>query len=153
MHVFSGSRVRSMRRSRSLNGLQLAPAALVPSIRALFQAQGIDGSAVDDQGNVDPQALLALAFDQVEIRTNATPTVTMSLKGPSDPATEALLTQLQPTLTFSGAAGTAVLAPYKAAGTGGGDWFSSMGSKIAIGIVAGATGVALMLIAFGGARR
>ncbi len=146
MHIFSGSRVRSIRR-RSMNGLQLAPAALVPSIRALFETQGIGGNAVDDQGNIDPQALLALAFDQVEIRTNATPPVTMSLKGPSDPATQAILAKLNPTLIFTGAAGRAVLAPYD--GTSGGDWFGSLGGQIAMGVVAGATGIAILAILFG----
>lgn len=135
-----------------MGGLQLAPQALVPSIRALFQAQGIDGSAVDDQGNIDPQALLALAFDQVEIKTNATPTMTMNLKGPSDPTTQALLNQLQPTLVFSGPAGRAVLAPQGAAGEDGGNWFSALTGKAGIAVAATGVGAALLLIALGRRR-
>ncbi len=136
-------------RSSHLGGLQLVPTSLVPTLRTLFQTQGIDPSAVDNNGNVDPQALLALAFDQVEIKTNATPTMTMNLKGPSDPATQQLLNQLQPTLIFSGPAGRAVIAPQGAAGAAGGDWFSTLTSKAGIGIAAGVVGTALLLIAIG----
>lgn len=97
---------------RNFRGLQIVPSQLVPVARAGFVSQGIDGGAVSDTGEVDPQALLALAWDKVLIQTSVTPDLVIDLKGPSDPETTRMMNEFQPRITLMGRAGNAVIAPY-----------------------------------------
>lgn len=97
----------------SFAGLQLVPPALVPLVRPLLASQGItDPGAIDNNGNVDPMALLALGFSTIEIRSALTPPVTIDLRMPADQQTDALLNVVQPVITFAGRAGRVQIAPY-----------------------------------------
>jgi len=88
--------------------------------------------------------LLALAFDKIEIRTSLSPPVTLNLRGPPDPRTEALLREVQPALIFTGNAGRQEFAPY-----GLPSEMSPMVKKWAWAIGAGVGGVLLGTFLFG----
>jgi len=105
---------------------------LVGSVRQILAGQGVDPSILSDSGSIDGANLLSIAFDQVEIRTAATPTVKFSLAGPTDPQTDALLRELQPAVILTGRAGTAKISPYGVPG-GVSDVFKSAGVQIGIG--------------------
>lgn len=135
---------KAFRGYASYAGVKLLPPALVPIARSLLQSQGIDARAVSDSGEIDPQALVALAFDKVEIRTAYTKPIMVDLKGPPDPETARLLADIRPQIKLSGRAGEAEIAPYgqKAAGESSG--FPSLNTptgRIALGIGAGAIGL------------
>lgn len=133
-HRYGGSR---------FSGLQIVPRALVPVARATFVSQGIDGAAVSDTGEVDPQALIALAFDKLELKTAYTPTLVMDLKAPPDPATAILLNDIRPHITLWGRAGKVEIAPYGVdIPEPAGRWSSA--TKLAIGFAAGALGLGLI---------
>jgi len=87
--------------------------------------------------------LLALAYDRVEIRTAYTPSVTLNLTGPSDPATDAIGQSVQPALIFTGNAGQAVIAPY---GMPSGISPEAQRLGIAIGVGFGAAVLGTMLL-------
>ncbi len=94
-----------------LNGLPLIPAPLVGAARVFFQSQGMSPSVVSDSGEIDADALMALAFDKVEIRTALTPPVTIDLKAPSSGEASQLMKDIQPAVILSGRAGRHVIAP------------------------------------------
>jgi hypothetical protein len=98
-----------------LNGI--VPPALIPSIRSYFVSQGLTPSAVSDDGNIDPQALIGLIYDSVEFRSRLFPPGAMvyNLKNTdSNPQTQALLRTAQPAVILHSAQhGDKVLfAPY-----------------------------------------
>lgn len=122
--------------------LTLVPAALVPAVRSVLAGQGVDPWSLSDDGSIDPQALLALAFNQMVIETAVTPEIVVDLAGPSDPATAALLNEYRPRVTLRGRAGEVSIAPYGlAAADPGTKW------KTALGIGAGVVGT-LVLVRF-----
>jgi hypothetical protein len=133
---------RSYGHSR-FSGLQIVPQSLVPIARATFASQGINGAAVSDTGEVDPQALIALAFDKMEIRTAYTPTIVMDLKAPPDPETAILLNDVKPHITLWGRAGKVEIAPYgMEIPEPAGQWTNA--TKLVIGAVAGVIGLGLI---------
>lgn len=84
---------------RIYNFRGIVPPALVPGIRSYFVSQGITPSAVSDSGDIDPQALIALAYDEVEFRSRLFPPgkVVYNLKNTDrNPQTAALLKLVQP---------------------------------------------------------
>jgi hypothetical protein len=98
-----------------LGNLKLVPPALVPTMQAFLQTQGLPPGALDSNGEVDPMALFSLAFDTVEVRTAYSEPVTINLnapQGPPDTATEELLQKIRPALILNGRFGRASVAPY-----------------------------------------
>lgn len=127
----------------SYDGVKLLPPALVSIARSLLQSQGIDARAVSDDGEIDPQALVALAFDKMELRTAYTEPILVDLKGPPDPQTAKLLADIRPQVTLTGRAGKAEIAPY-GQGAAESGIFPSLNTptgRIALGIGAGAVGL------------
>lgn len=88
------------------------PPLLVGPLKAYFQSRGIDPNDISANGDIDPTAILSLFFDTVEVRTAVTEPVSISLKTPPDPETQALLREVQPAIVFTGPAGRAQIAPY-----------------------------------------
>ena len=84
--------------TQQLAGIQIVPPALVGPIRSFFTSRGIQASAVSDSGEIDPQALLALAYKGVEIRSRlfADPIFYDFRKTDSNPQTQAALKLAQP---------------------------------------------------------
>lgn len=102
---------RRMVLNSRLNGLPLIPSPLVGAARLFFQTQGMNPSVVSDSGEISADALVALAFDKVEIRTALTPPVTINLKEASSGEVSQLIKDIQPAIILSGRAGTHTIAP------------------------------------------
>jgi hypothetical protein len=101
------------RRLGGFGAVQLVPRVLVGPVRAILAGQGLPTSVVDDSGNADGMGLLSALFDTVEVHTRLSNPVKIKLSGgPSDPATEALIKEIQPALVFTGRAGQFQIAPY-----------------------------------------
>lgn len=111
-HMSYASPYKKYGSSTPFAGLQLVPPVLVGAVRQLLQAQGIDPKAISDTGEVDSQALIALAFDRIEIRSRLAPPIVIDLKTPPDAKTQAYLREIQPALVMTGKAGRAEVAPY-----------------------------------------
>jgi len=94
-------------------GFRLVPSSVVPIVRGAFMSQGIDGSMISDSGDVEPQALIALLFDTIEVRTRLTPSLVIDLKrAPVEGGDRLLKEIIQPELIFRGNAGEFKLNPY-----------------------------------------
>lgn len=100
----------TVRRSR-FSGIQLVPPALVWPARGVLQNQGIDPKMLEDNGEIDPQALFALAFDKVYIRTSVTPEIPIDLSQKGDGQVSQIVKDLQPVVILKGRAGTVKIAP------------------------------------------
>ncbi len=122
--------------------IQLVPAPLVAAVKAALKAQGLDPDAITSSGAIDPQGLFSSAFETVEIRSNLTPPLEFSLRGPSNPTVQALLNQVQPTVILKGKAGRFVIAP-KGESSGTKD-LTKAGTSIGLGIGAGLLGLLLV---------
>lgn len=69
----------------------------------------------------DNSSALTSLFTNIDVKTNIPgANFSLDLTAPADPTTQALLAQIQPTITLSGPAGTFPIAPYGAA-TGSSD--------------------------------
>jgi hypothetical protein len=123
-------------------GLQLVPSSLVGAARLAFETQGISGAAISDTGEIDPQALVALAFDTVTIRTAVTPDIVINMKAPSTPGQQSIINQLHPQIFLSGRFGTVPLQPWGQETTPEGEWSTRI--KVGIGIAAGVLGLAVL---------
>lgn len=97
-------------------GLQIAPPALVPTVRMLFQRQGINPNVIDADGTISSADAFAIFYDTVVLETSYTDPVVIKVDAPPDPRTRAILEQLRPRLTFKGRAGTFVMEPWGAPG-------------------------------------
>lgn len=130
------------------SGVQLVPGALAPLLRGVFMSRGFAPSVVADDGSVDADALLGLAYDHVRIETNLTDPIDINLRDPSSGATSALMQDLQPVITFSGPAGQIEYAP---AGHPGGltGRLKQAGALGILGIGAGIVGLLILGRAFG----
>lgn len=94
----------------------------------------------DSTGHWTPFAAAAQLYDTVEIRTNATPPITINVRdlgGATGP--NPIAQKLQPTITLTGPLGQKVLAPYGPAS-------ATLGTVVGIG---GTFGVAAALGALG----
>lgn len=95
--------------------MQLINPALVGITRNLIASQGGNPMMVNNDGSLNPDGVLALFFNNVEVRTSVTPPLLFPIGPtgtPADPATEALIRSLKPTVILSGPAGQVVVAPY-----------------------------------------
>ncbi len=122
-----------------LAGLQILPSSLVWAGRAALNAQGISPAALNDNGEIDPQALIAMAFDTLEIQTTAFAPLKINLKNVSgSPSPE--MQRLKPFIKLSGPAGAVELAPFgKPSGID--NAIQTAGSNIGIGIGAAILGL------------
>jgi len=95
--------------------MRLIDPSLVGITRNLVASQGFNPLIVNSDGSLNPDGVLAMFFNQVEVQTSATPPLRFPI-GPSgeptDPATDALVKTLKPTVILSGPAGRVVVAPY-----------------------------------------
>ncbi len=95
--------------------MQLVNPALVGASRILIQQQGGNPFIINDRGELNPDGLLQLFFNNVEVQTAVTPTIKFPIGPnglPPNPAADALIKSLQPSIVFSGPAGRVVVAPY-----------------------------------------
>lgn len=118
--------------------MQLIPPELVPLARGYLLQKGQNPDIFGNGGSLDGGALTSILYNQVEIRTSATPPLIFPIGPagpPTDSATEALIQQLQPTIIFTGPAGRLEIAPYGAA-SGASSWipFALLGGAIVLGI-------------------
>jgi hypothetical protein len=148
------ARVRLVRRSQ-LSGM--IPAAMIPTVRSVFTSQGITASAVDDNGNIDPQAIIALVYDSVEFRSRLFPpgSVTYNLKNTeSSPQTRALLKAVQPAVILHSAQyGDKVLFAPLGVPTAQATEVTTAASNIGFGVGAVALGLVLAGVAISRRRR
>lgn len=101
----------------SFGDITVVPRIAVPAARLALQQQGINPTVLKDDGTMSATDMFSLAFDTIEIKTAFTPPVVIKLNEPSDPATQALLNRVRPTLIIRGRAGRVEVAPYGVAGT------------------------------------
>lgn len=95
-------------------GVSIIPSVFVNDVRNLLRRQGIDPAIITNSGEIDPSALIALAFDRIEFSTTLTPPMKINLREPADPKSQtgALVKSIKPTLRLYGAAGNIVIAPF-----------------------------------------
>lgn len=86
------------------------PSAIVGTLRATLVSQGFPPTTIDNEGNLDPIALLSGVYDTVEFRSHAAPPVKLRLDALSGPS-GSFVKFLRPTVIFTGKGGRAVLAP------------------------------------------
>lgn len=126
----------------------LVPPAMIPAVRSIFTSQGITPSAVDDNGNIDPQAIIGLVYDSVEFRSRLFPpgSVSYNLKNTdSNPQTRALLKTVQPAVILHSAQyGDKVLFAPMGVPTEQATEIKTAASNIGFGIGAVALGLALV---------
>lgn len=118
---------------RGFSGLQIIPPLLINPARAALIAQGVDPKMISDSGELDPQALVAIAFNKVEISTTATPTITIDLSKTGEGQASAAVRALRPTVVLSGRAGRVVIAP--AGETAGNPAALQAGLGVGLGLV------------------
>ncbi len=114
------------------------PSALVPALRSALQSQGFPRSSVTDAGNIDPAALLSGVFHTIELRSAATPPITiktaeLQFGGPPNP----WLSFLKPTVIMTGPAGRTLIAPYGEAGDGTLGAVVVVGGLVGLGVLLG----------------
>lgn len=91
-------------------------------------------------GAFDPEALIALGINRIEVRSRVMDPMVITVGGPSDPRTEALMREIQPSVTLSGNLGTFTIAPYGEPQPG------SVSPAIRNALLAGSAGVAAALV-------
>jgi hypothetical protein len=95
--------------------MQLIPPALVPTVRAYLQQQGLNPNTIAYDGSLDAGGIVSNFYNQVTVRTAVTPDLVFPINQSGEPpnaVAKQLLDQLQPTVIISGPAGSFVLAPY-----------------------------------------
>jgi hypothetical protein len=99
---------------------------------------------IQGYGALDPQALFAVAFDTLEVRSKLWDgPVTVNLRDSSPGAGGALMNQLQLSLRFSGRAGEWNIAPNGVA-AGADESLQTAGPALGVGIAAALVGVWLL---------
>ncbi len=142
--------------SPSLDGIQLVPPFLVGALRGVLQTQGIDPRAVNDAGEIDPAALMALAFSKVEIRSRLHDPITLDMRNmnPEPGVTAQLLQEAQPAVILHlRTGGSFTIAPNGVPTGGISEFFKTAGMDVVLGIGAGLLGLVLFGYAIGGKRR
>lgn len=95
--------------------MQLIPQQLVPAVRAYVQQQGLDPGMINGDGSLNAAGAVNIFFDTVTVRTAVTPDLVFPIAASGQPPSQAmqeLMRQLQPSVTLSGRAGVATVAPY-----------------------------------------
>lgn len=119
---------------------QFQPSPKVPLRNAWDVINHALPALVDPRTNeLTPANAAAQFFDTVEIRTNATPTITFNVRSLDDPTPSPVMRRLQPTVILQGPVGTARIAPYGEADSETGS-FISAGAVVGIALVAGTVG-------------
>lgn len=121
---------------------------MIPAVRSLFTNAGVTASAIDDNGNIDPQAIIGLVYDSVEFRSRLFPpgSVTYNLKNTDiNPQTRALLAAVQPAVILhSTQYGDKVLFAPNGVPTAQAIEVSTAASNVGFGIGAVALGLVLV---------
>jgi len=102
-------------RVTAITGQNLAsiPSLLVGPVRQAVAQQGFPESIITDSGDLNTDALMAALVETIEIRTEWTTPVTVSVKGLVEGPSNPLWAALKPTIVLSGAhIGRQVIAPY-----------------------------------------
>lgn len=112
------------------------PSVLIDPLRAALQSQGLDPATIRSDGTINPAGFLAAAFDEVEFRSSATPTITLRTRDmlKEGGAPNPFIQWLRPTVVLRGRSGETVIAPVGA----------SKGGSILPGL-----GVVLVLVGVG----
>lgn len=85
---------------------------LVQPLRAALQAAGFPADTIRDDGSINPAGLLAGAYDEVEFRSSATPTIKMQTANLLQGGPNPFLAWLRPTVVLRGRlTGETVIAP------------------------------------------
>lgn len=95
--------------------MQILPSSMVPIAQGLIASQGGDPGILKPTGELNPVGIVELLFNQAEVRTAVTPNIRFPISASGQPpsaAVQALLSQLQPSVVFSGPAGEITIAPY-----------------------------------------
>jgi hypothetical protein len=111
--------------------------------RGLLANQGIDPRMLEDNGEIDPQALFALAFDTVTVKTAIAPDMVIDMTKKGSGQVSQIVKDAKPTIILSGRAGRIVIAPAGEATTVAN--FQSAGIQAGLGI--GAALLGLIVIA------
>lgn len=96
------------------------PAALIPALRVALQSQGFPAQTLRDDGTLNPAGLLAGVYDEVEFRSQGTPTIRLKTnqllsEGPPNP----VVTWLKPTIVLRGKGQETLIAPVGVSAGGG----------------------------------
>lgn len=125
----------------------IIPPALIPAARSYFTSQGVSASAVSDSGDIDPQAIIGLVYDEVEFRSRLFPagSVTYNLKNTDrSPQATAMLKLVQPAVILkSRSQGDRVLFAPAGVPSDVAPEISSAATNIGIGVGAVALGLVL----------
>ncbi len=95
--------------------MQLINPSLVGVTRTLISSQGGNPWMINNDGTLNPDGVLALFWNNVEIRTSVTPPIKFPIGPtgtPSSPSADLLVKSLKPTVILSGPAGQITVAPY-----------------------------------------
>ncbi len=126
--------------------MQLVNPALVGATRTLISSQGGNPFLINDRGELNPDGLVQLLFNEVEVTTSVTPPIRFPIGPtgtPPNAAADAMIKSLKPSIVFSGPAGRIVVAPYG----------QEIGTSWLPVIIAGvATAAVLGWLMFGGRR-
>ena len=142
-------------RSRSLQGVQL-PIYVVGAIRGMLATQGISPNAISDTGEIDPSALMALAFSKVEIRSRLHDPIVIDMRTmqPGPGVTSKLLNEAQPAIYLHlRSGGTFKIAPAGEPTGGVFEWVKTAGWDLGFGVGAALLGLVALGYAIGGKRR
>src|SRR5574343_693748 len=89
------------------------PPFTIGPLRSALEQQGFPGAIITDRGELNTEVLLPALVDTIEMRSEWTPPITMSVKGLVSGPSNPLWKQLKPTLTLTGSRiGKQVIAPY-----------------------------------------
>lgn len=123
------------------------PPALVPAANNYIASQGGTPNIFLGDGSLNPDGVLGLFFNQVEVRTDLTPALLFPINqtGPTpSPVMDELLGRLHPTVILSGPAGRVVVSPFGMS-QGAKSWWPVIAVGGALALVAG-------WLVFGGRR-
>ena len=89
------------------------PSVLIEPLRAALQSQGLDPGTIRSDGTINPAGFLAAAFDEVEFRSSATPTIRLQTREllKEGGAPNPFIQWLRPTVVLRGRGGATVIAP------------------------------------------
>lgn len=96
---------------RQLAGVQIVPSSLVWAVRGILNSRGIDPAQINDSGEIDLQALVALGITRIEIRSKLSEPIVIDLTKKSGGEVPKLLQEVKPQVILTGPAGRYEIAP------------------------------------------
>ncbi len=93
----------------------IVPPALVPAVNNFIMMQGGTPNVFLPDGSANPDGVLSLFFNEVEVRTNLTPPLAFPINSAGSapsPWMQDVLNRLQPTVILSGPVGRVVVSPH-----------------------------------------